>query len=95
MIEGRLIESQSPVDRDGYDIAYALKYHPDIFQQATEGTHRGAFLNLVTSLVGVTGRGRNILSPSDPALARDPWLYIAENFEIILNGYHNDKTCID
>ncbi len=43
-IQSRLIESQSPVDRDGYDIAYAMKYHKDCFTKAIECVFTGSFL---------------------------------------------------
>jgi len=92
-IEGRLIENQSPVDRDGYDIAYAMKYHREIFENAIKETHKGAFLEMTSSVVGVTGLGRPILHPSDPDIATDPWKYVTQNLGDFLDISTNTK-CI-
>ncbi|MCY4006493.1 MAG: nucleotidyl transferase AbiEii/AbiGii toxin family protein [Rhodobacteraceae bacterium] len=83
-IEGRLIDANSPADRDGYDIAYALKYHPDIFHQAMKGVHFGIFCERVSSCSGVTGVDRAILAPTDQSLADNPRGYLNDHAEIIM-----------
>ena len=85
-IEGRLMNAHSPVDRDGYDLAYALKYHPTIFYEALKNIPSGIFCERVASCCGVTGVGRAILAPADPSLADDPWGYLNDHAETIMAG---------
>ncbi len=73
---GRLLTNKLVTDRDGYDVAYALTYHPDVVDSALvvlEKGERKELVHLMADAVGQTGHGRAIYLPIDQEMAKDPW----------------------